>query len=171
VSHAEAVRFALSQQNGTTVGPLKNAQGILPKLTSSRIASLAAGPQRYEVGDPACAGLQLRIAETGVKSWHWRFYWHGRRARLVLGVYPDVSLADAHEKVDTARALLRRGIDPRRAGITHAHRIQPSGPTTTGANGHSVETLAREFMERHVKVQRRRPEYVQRILDTDVLPR
>ena len=171
MSHAEAVRFALSQQNGTTVGPLKNAQGILPKLTSSRIASLAAGPQRYEVGDPACAGLQLRIAETGVKSWHWRFYWHGRRARLVLGVYPDVSLADAHEKVDTARALLRRGIDPRRAGITHAHRIKPSGPTTTGANGHSVETLAREFMERHVKVQRRRPEYVQRILDTDVLPR
>jgi integrase len=153
------------------VGPLKNAPGLLPKLTSSRIASLVPGPQRYEVGDPACAGLQLRIAETGVKSWHWRFYWHGRRARLVLGVYPDVSLADAHEKVDAARALLRREIDPRRAGITRAHRIKPSGPATPGANGHSVEQLAREFMERHVKVQRRRPEYVQRILDTDVLPR
>lgn len=153
------------------MGPLKKAQGPFPKLTSSRIASLAAGPRRYEVGDPACAGLQLRVAETGVKSWHWRFYWHGRRARLVLGVYPDVGLADAHEKVDAARALLRREIDPRRAGITRAHRIKPSSPGTLLANGHSVENLAQEFMERHVKIQRGRPEYVRRILDTDVLPR
>ena len=118
-----------------------------------------------------CAGLQLRVAETGVKSWHWRFYWHGKRARLVLGVWPKVSLAGAHEKAEAARALLRRGIDPRRAGITLASRVRPERSPTEGPSGHSVEHLAREFMSRHVHRRRRRPEYVQRILNAEVLPR
>ena len=44
-------------------------------------------------------------------------------------------------------------------------------PASGGPPGHSVGHLAREFMARHVKRQRRRPEYVQRILDSNVLPR
>jgi integrase len=115
--------------------------------------------------------LQLRVADTGVKSWHWRFYWRGSRARLVLGVWPDTSIAEAHEKASAARALLRRGIDPRRAGITFAQRVKPEKPAVSGTPGFSVEHLAREFMTRHVQRRRRRPEYVQRILDANVLPR
>ena len=149
------------------MGPLASAA----RLTSGRVESLKPRDHRYEVNDPACAGLQLRVAETGVKSWHWRFYWHGKRARLVLGVWPKVSLAGAHEKAEAARALLRRGIDPRRAGITLASRVRPERSPTEGPSGHSVEHLAREFMMRHVQRQRRRPEYVQRILNAEVLPR
>ena len=156
-----------SRQKGTTVGPLRNAA----RLTSGRVESLKSRDHRYEINDPACAGLQLRVADTGVKSWHWRFYWHGKRARLVLGVWPKTSLVEAHEKAEAARALLRRGIDPRRAGITIARRVKAERPASGGAPGHTVEHLAQEFMARHVKRQRRRPEYVQRILDADVLPR
>lgn len=133
--------------------------------------SLKGRDHRYEVNDPSCAGLQLRVAETGAKSWHWRFYWHGKRARLVLGLWPDISLAEAHEKAEAARALLRRGIDPRGAGITTAARIRPEPAATMGPPRYSVDHLAREFMSRHVQRQRRRPEYVQRILDAEVLPR
>jgi len=115
-------------------------------------------------------GAPTRVATTGVKSWHWRFSWRGRRVRLVLGTYPTTNLAEAHEKGEAARALLRRGIDPRRAGLTRALKVRPE-PSEAGAPpGHSVGHLAREFMERHVTRQRRRPEYVQRILDADVLP-
>jgi integrase len=99
------------------------------------------------------------------------FYWQGKRARLVLGVWPKVSLAEAHEKAEAARALLRRGIDPRRAGITLASRVRPERSPTEGPSGHSVEHLTREFMSRHVHRRRRRPEYVQRILNAEVLPR
>jgi integrase len=141
------------------------------RLTSSRVESLRARDHRYEVSDPSCAGLQLRVADTGVKSWHWRFYWHGKRARLVLGVWPKTSLADAHEKAEVARGLLRRGIDPRRAGITLASRVRPERSAADGPPGHSVDHLAREFMVRHVQRQRRRPEYVERILNAEVLPR
>jgi integrase len=149
------------------VGPLRNAA----RLTSGRVESLKPRDHRYEINDPACAGLQLRVADTGVKSWHWRFYWHGKRARLVLGVWPKTGLAEAHEKAEAARALLRRGIDPRRAGITVAPRVKSERPPAEGPPGHTVEHLAREFMTRHVKRQRRRPEYVQQILDASVLPR
>jgi integrase len=135
------------------------------------VKSLKARDRRYEICDPSCAGLQLRVADTGVKSWHWRFYWRGSRARLVLGVWPDTSIAEAHEKASAARALLRRGIDPRRAGITFAQRLKSEKPAATGTPGFSVEHLAREFMTRHVQRRRRRPEYVQRILDANVLPR
>jgi integrase len=106
-----------------------------------------------------------------VKSWHWRFYWRGSRARLVLGIWPDTSIAEAHEKAAAARALLRRGIDPRRAGITLAQRLKSEKPGRSGAPGFTVERLAQEFMTRHVQRRRRRPEYVQRILDANVLPR
>jgi integrase len=162
-----ALEFTPSQQKGTTVGPLTN----IARLTKGRVDSLRPRDHRYEINDPACAGLQLRIAETGVKSWHWRFYWHGKRARLVLGVWPTVSLTEAHEKSDEARALLRRGIDPRRAGITLAPQVKAETPTAEGPPGHTVARLAREYMTRHVTRLRRRPEYVQRILDSNILPR
>lgn len=149
------------------MGPPGNAA----RLTSGRVESLKPRDHRYEVNDPSCAGLQLRIAETGVKSWHWRFYWHGKRARLVLGVWPKTSLAEAHEKAEAARALLRRGIDSRRAGITVASRVKPERSPAEVASGHSVDHLAREFMSRHIHRRRRRPEYVQRILNAEVLPR
>jgi hypothetical protein len=84
-------------------------------------------------------------------------------------MWPKTSLADAHEKAEAARGLLRRGIDPRRAGIALASRVRPDRSRADGPPGHSVEHLAREFMLRHVHRQRRRPEYVQRILNAEVL--
>ena len=157
MSHSVAVRCTLSQGKGTTVGPPKR----IARLTTSVVESLKPQAARYEIGDPACAGLQLRIADTGVKSWHWRFYWHGKRARLVLGIFPEVGLAQAHELVSAARNLLRKGIDPRRSGLTLAKRVKAeSAAPSPGIAHHSLQHLADEFMTRHVCRQRRRPEYV-----------
>lgn len=144
---------------------------VIARLTSTRVQALKPAAERYEIGDPSCAGLQLRVADTGVKSWHWRFYWRGKRERLVLGVWPETSLAEAHQRVNAARTLLRRGIDPRRSGLTLATRVKAEKLPSPAVAGQSVTHLAAEFMARHVKRQRRRPEYVQRILDTSVLPR
>jgi hypothetical protein len=70
----------------------------------------------------------------------------------------QTSLADAYEKVNAARALLRRGIDPRRAGITVALCVRAEKPSAPSPSGHSVGHLAHEFMTRHVKRQRPRPD-------------
>ena len=61
------------------------------RLTVSRIEGLAPEAGRYELTDPAVAGLQLRIEPTGAKSWILRYYWRGRRVRLSLGSYPETS--------------------------------------------------------------------------------
>jgi integrase len=134
------------------------------------VEALKARQEVYEVGDPACPGLQIRVAPNGTKSWHWRFSWNGKRVRLTMGTYPAMNLAEAHQQSEVARALLRRGIDPRRAGLTRAGRVRPETADFDAAPGHSVAHLAREFMERHVIKRRRRPHYVQRSLDADVLP-
>src|SRR5262249_5451524 len=84
--------------------------------------------------------------------------------------YPATNLAEAHQATEAARALLRRGIDPRRAGLTSATRVRAEMADGDAAPGHSVVHLAREFMERHVIKRRRRPQYVQRMLSADVLP-
>lgn len=58
-------------------------------------------------------GLFLHVAANGTKSWHFRFSWHGKQARISLGTYPEIGLRDARERRDEARSLVAKGIDPR----------------------------------------------------------
>ena len=58
-------------------------------------------------------GLALFVSAKGAKNWHFRFYWNGKQVRISLGTYPEVSLKDARELRDSARALVAKGIDPR----------------------------------------------------------
>ena len=90
--------------------------------------------------------IQLRIADTGVKSWHWRFLTGMASARDQCLAYGNLRPAwPDTKKAEAARTLLRRGIDPRRAGITIARRVKAERPASSGPLGHSVEQLAREF--------------------------
>jgi len=145
------------------------------RLTVSCIEGLEPEAARYELTEPAVPGLQLRVEPTGAKSWILRYYWRGRRVRLSLGTYPEVSQRGAHEAASHARKLLEDGIDPRRAERPSAKRRLTSMPTdgsAAPANRHSIENLADEFMRLHIRgaQKRKRPEYVKRVLDVDVLP-
>lgn len=145
------------------------------RLTATAIDALRPAPARYEVTDPACAGLQLRIEPSGAKAWIYRYYWHGRRVRLVLGPHPRITLARAHELAEQCRQALDRRIDPRRAGIVaRATKVTAlrgdAADQSGGPDRHSVAFLAGEFVRLHVKPRQKTPEYVQRILDRDVIP-
>ncbi len=58
-------------------------------------------------------GLYLYISPAGSKAWHFRYTWVGKRARISLGSYPELSLREARELRDHARALVAKGINPR----------------------------------------------------------
>ncbi|EWS57436.1 Prophage CP4-57 integrase [Methylibium sp. T29-B] len=47
-------------------------------------------------------GLSLLLQPTGAAWWRLRYWLSGRENRLSLGVYPDVSLADARTRRDQA---------------------------------------------------------------------
>jgi hypothetical protein len=60
-------------------------------------------------------GLHLFVTPKGVKVWRLRFDFAGKEQTLVLGAYPDVGLADARAKRDSAKRRLSNGEDPRLA--------------------------------------------------------
>jgi len=63
----------------------------------------------YDVG-----GLYLTVAPSSAKWWRLKYRFGGKERRIGLGVYPEVSLAEARLRRDEARALLRSGKDPGR---------------------------------------------------------
>ena len=56
--------------------------------------------------------LYLEVTAAGGKYWRWKYRYGGKEKRLALGVYPDVTLAQAREARDEARKTLAAGEDP-----------------------------------------------------------
>ena len=80
-------------------------------LTDVMVRQAKATGKSYEIVD--CDGLYLHISAVGGKAWHFRYSWLGRRSRISLGSYPEVSLREARELRDEARTLLAKGVNPR----------------------------------------------------------
>lgn len=57
-------------------------------------------------------GLYLQVMPSGGRYWRLKYRVGGKARMLGLGVYPDVSLADARAARDEARTLLSSGTDP-----------------------------------------------------------
>lgn len=88
-------------------------------LTDKAVRAAAPKDKAYKVSDSG--GLFLHISPKNHKSWRFKYRLEGKEQLLTLGVYPEVSLAEAREKRNDARKLLRDGRDPRiaakRAGL------------------------------------------------------
>jgi integrase len=97
-------------------------------------------PGRYPVG--GVAGLYLKVAPSGSRSWVLRVVIAGKRRDAGLGGYPDVPLAQAREKARKARDDVERGVDPiaQRAAALSA-MISARGTETT------FEEAAQKFIE------------------------
>lgn len=57
-------------------------------------------------------GMYLLVKPDGGRYWRLDYRHSGKRKTLALGVYPEVSLADARERRASARKLLANDIDP-----------------------------------------------------------
>jgi integrase len=79
-------------------------------LTDTKIRSLKAKEKPYKTSDSK--GLYLETFPNGSKLWRVKFRFAGKEKRLALGAYPEISLANARELRDEARALIQSGKDP-----------------------------------------------------------
>jgi integrase len=79
-----------------------------------------AKPKEKEYSLANGGGLMLRVKPSGSKLWIFNYSrpYTKKRANIGLGVYPDVTLAAAKKKAESARRLLADNIDPQ------ADRIQ-----------------------------------------------
>ncbi|MBK5144248.1 integrase arm-type DNA-binding domain-containing protein [Budviciaceae bacterium BWR-B9] len=80
-------------------------------LTDTKVR--AAKPQEKEYTLTDGDGMFMLVHPKGSKYWRMRFRFAGKQHLMALGVYPEVSLADARQKRDEARKLIAAGIDPR----------------------------------------------------------
>jgi hypothetical protein len=60
-------------------------------------------------------GLVMIVHPNGSKYWSYRYRYLGKEKSLSLGVYPEVSLAEAREKLTDARKIVAEGDDPSEA--------------------------------------------------------
>jgi len=60
-------------------------------------------------------GLYLLVTPSGGRLWKLKYTFGGIEKKLSLGAFPDVSLAEARQQRDAAKALLAKGIDPNAA--------------------------------------------------------
>lgn len=112
-------------------------------------------------------GLALFVSAKGAKNWHFRFYWNGKQVRISLGCYPEVSLKEARERRDEARALVAKGIDPR------AQRREERRAAALAADNtfEAVFRRWRDFKAHSLKTGRQSTlSQLDRIFKKDVLP-
>jgi integrase len=89
-------------------------------LTDSAVRRAKAAEQPFNLYD--MGGLYLTVAPSSAKWWRLKYRFGGKERRIGLGAYPEVSLAEARQRRDDARAVLRNGKDPGRE--RHADRLR-----------------------------------------------
>lgn len=85
-------------------------------------------------------GMHLLVKAAG-KYWRLNYRFLGKQKTLALGVYPEVSLAQARQRRDRARKMLAEGLDPSEA--KRAERINRKL-----AADNTFESVARAWLEK-----------------------
>lgn len=96
-------------------------------------------PQKFTDGD----GMFLYLHPNGGKYWRLQYRFAGKQKILALGVYPEVSLADARERRMVARKILAAGNDP-----SEVKKEAKRQALIKAEN--SLEAIAREWHGQHL---------------------
>jgi hypothetical protein len=109
-------------------------------LTDLEVRKSKATDKQQKISDCGC--LYLLIHRKGGKYWQMACRFRGKQKTLSLGVYPDVSLAEARDQREQARKLLARDADPN--AVKQAQKV-----SDILLNANSFELIAREWFAKH----------------------
>lgn len=131
-------------------------------LTDTKIRNAKPKEKPYKLMDEL--GLYLLVSVGGSKLWRFRFWLHGKEGLFSIGLYPEISLAEARVERDRARGLVKKGLHPVRERKTE-HLRQAFAANNT------FEAIAREWIEqKSVKWAEVRRKRVKRTLEKEVFP-
>lgn len=82
----------------------------MSKLTATAVTKAKARPKQYKLADSG--GMYLLVMPSGSKYWRYDYSFNKKRNTLALGIFPDISLADARKAHQKAREVLASGQDP-----------------------------------------------------------
>ncbi|HJP98740.1 MAG TPA: integrase arm-type DNA-binding domain-containing protein [Rhodanobacteraceae bacterium] len=130
-------------------------------LKDTELRALRPHQKLYRRAD--AGGLCIEVHPGGARYWRYRYRFAGKAKMLSLGVYPDVSLADARRRRDDARRLLQSGVDP------SAQRKQEK-LTAHLATVTALEPVAREWLAGRGRLADTTRAKVLWMLETHVFP-
>lgn len=131
-------------------------------LTDIKVKTAKPMDKAYKLTDGG--GMYLLINANGSKYWRLKYRYAGKEKMLSIGVYPDISLADARQKRDAARKLLAAGSDP--GEVKKAEKLAQKL-----SFDNTFDAIAREWHKQ--KADRWSPRYRDEIIDTfekDIFP-
>ena len=130
------------------------------RLTDVDVRNAKADGAPYKLSDGR--GMYLLVQPHGARLWRLKYRLGGKEKVYAIGVYDEVSLADARVKRDAARKLISEGKDP-----TVERRVRrATAGATQGITFRSIadEWIARQkYSDAHRAAQRKR-------LDGELLP-
>lgn len=135
-------------------------------LSDARIrGAKPAGRERlFADGD----GLFLRLRPTG-RDWLFIYGVGGKRRKMGLGVYPNVTLERARAKAQEARAIVADGKDP--IVVRDEEELALRAAAAVAANRHTVRTLFELWHRKEAsKVRSDGGDEIERAIKKDVLP-
>ncbi|MFT8334722.1 MAG: integrase arm-type DNA-binding domain-containing protein [Acetobacter orientalis] len=131
-------------------------------LTDTKIKTAKAEAKPYRLADSE--GLFLHVMTTGKKFWRVRYRVEAKEQTLTLGAYPSIGLKDARKLRDSAKELIKKGIDP-----SQNDKLLSIQADTRQQD--SFEVVAREWYELRRDLWRERHAHdVIHSLERDVFP-
>ena len=85
-------------------------QSTTGKLAAVAIKQAKPKDKPYKLSDGG--GMYLLINPNGSRYWRWKYRVNNKEKVMALGVYPNVSVAQAREKVNSSKQDLDQGFDP-----------------------------------------------------------
>lgn len=110
---------------------------LADRLTDIKIKNAKPKEKPYKLA--AGRGLHLLVKVDGSKHWLFRFRFEGKENSLVIGRYPEVSLANAEKEATSALGLLAEGTSP-------SERKKALKASKAGVQANSFEVVAREWV-------------------------
>lgn len=80
------------------------------KLSDAKCRNARARNRPYKLTDGH--GLYLLVAKNGSRLWRFDYRFDDKRQTMAIGVYPEVSLAEARDAREEARKQLKAGLNP-----------------------------------------------------------
>jgi integrase len=111
----------------------------MPKsLSDASVRNAKPKTKSYKIADGE--GLFLLVMPNGSKYWRLKYFFAGKEKLLALGVYPEVTLAEARDRRVQARKVLAAGNDPGQAK-------KQAKQLATAKAANTFEAIAREWYE------------------------
>ena len=127
------------------------------RLTDASLRALRPGQNQIDYWCTTFAGFGVRVSPGGRKTFMVRYRLGGRYRRVKLGVYPELSLADARRRARQVVGEVASDRDPAQA--RQEARLAPT-----------FEDLAELYLEKHARVKKRSWKEDRRVIYKDLFP-